>query len=63
MYKGAPITLSASRLFSRNSAGHKRVAQYIYSDERKKPATKNTLPGKVIIQILWKDRVLQTSKI
>ena len=38
-------------LFSRNSAGQKKVAQCIYSDEREEPTTKNTLPSNTLIQI------------
>ena len=37
-------------IFSRNFAGQKGVALHIQSLERKKTTTKNTLPGKVIIQ-------------
>ena len=50
MYKGTPIRLSAD-FFRRNFAGQKGVAQYIQSDERKKPTTKNTLHNQAMIQI------------
>ena len=39
-----------SWIFSRNSAGHKGVTQYISSDKREKCTTKNTLPSKALIQ-------------
>ena len=48
-YKGIPIRLSAG-FFSRNCRPEE-VAWYTYSDERKKPPTKITLPSKALIQI------------
>ena len=54
-YKANPIRLSVD-VFSRNIAGHKGVVQYIESDERKNPATKNTLSSKVIFENKRKDK-------
>ena len=48
-YKGKPIRL-AGDLFNRNFASQKGVAWYIQSAEWEKPAAKNTLSRKVIIQ-------------
>ena len=45
-YKGIPIQLSADFLMCL-----KGIAQYILSNEREKPTTKNTLPSKALIQI------------
>lgn len=60
-YKGIPIRLSADFL-SRKSVGLKGKAQYILSDERGKPATKNSSLSKALLQIQWEIKPLQTSK-
>ena len=40
-----------SQFLNRNSTSQKVMAQYIPSDEREEPTTKNTLPSKTFIQI------------
>ena len=46
-YKGAPIRLSVD--FSIETAGWKKLAGNIQSDEKQGPTTKITLPREVII--------------
>ena len=36
------------------------MAEYIPSDEREEPTTKNALPSKTLIQILWTNQRLST---
>ena len=47
-----------SWFFSRNSAGQKGVAGYIYSDERENPTSKIALPSKDLIQLRWRNQKL-----
>ena len=51
MYKGTPIRKSINELCIRNSAGQREWHNIFKVIKRKKPATKNTLPSKIIIQI------------
>ena len=47
-----------SWLLNRNSTSQKRMAWYIYSDDREEPTTKNTLPSKTLLQIWWRNQKL-----
>ena len=44
--------------FSRNSAGQKEMAGYIYSNEREISTTKITVPSKDLIQNWWRNKNL-----
>ena len=47
-----------SWFLNRNSTSQKRMAWYIYSDDREEPTTKNTLPSKTLLQIWWRNQKL-----
>ena len=61
--QGKPHTFN-SWFFSRNSAGQKGMAGYIYSNESEKSTTKITVPGKDLIQNWWRNKkVFRQSKV
>ena len=49
-------------LLNRNSTSQKRMAWYIYSDDREEPTTKNTLPSKTLLQIWWRNQNLSRQR-
>ena len=55
-YKGNPICLTAD--LPVETAGQKGMARYIESAEREKSTTKITVPGKDLIQDLWRNTKL-----
>ena len=53
-----PHKLNSWRSFSRDSAGQKGMAGYIWSIEREKSTIKITVPGKDLNQIWWRNQKL-----